>query len=50
MAFARNADWSRPLVALARDWAAAIQADWRAFRDSPLAAWAEAQTGLDRRV
>jgi uncharacterized protein (DUF2252 family) len=50
MAFAGDADWSRPLVALARDWAAAIQADWRAFRDSPLAAWAEAQTGLDRRV
>jgi uncharacterized protein (DUF2252 family) len=50
MAFARNADWSRPLVALARDWAAAIQTDWRAFCDSPLAAWAAAQTGLDRRV
>lgn len=50
MAFARNADWSRPLVGLAKDWAATIHADWRGFRDSKLASWAEAQTGLARRV
>ena len=50
MAFARNAGWSRPLIALAKDWAAAIYGDWRRFADSELAAWAEAQTGLARRV
>ena len=50
MAFARNAGWPRPLIALAKDWAAAIHADWHAFRESRLAAWAHAQTGLKRRV
>jgi uncharacterized protein (DUF2252 family) len=50
MAFARNAGGSRPLTGLARDWAAAIFADWRGFRDSKLSAWAAAQTGLKRRV
>ena len=50
MGFARNADWPRPLVHLAKDWAAQIHADWRDFGRSPLAAWAEAQTGLPRRV
>jgi uncharacterized protein (DUF2252 family) len=50
MAFARNPGWSRPLIALASDWAAAIFEDWRAFRDSHLATWAYAQTGLVRRV
>lgn len=50
MAFARKAGWSRPLVALANDWAAAILEDWRAFRDSRLAAWASAQAGLARRA
>ena len=50
MAFARNTGWSRPLIALANDWATAIFEDWRAFRNSKLAAWAYAQTGLARRV
>jgi hypothetical protein len=50
MGFARNADWPRPLIALAKDWAAQIHADWRDFGQSKLAAWAEAQTGLPRRV
>ena len=49
MAFARKADWSRPLIALAKDWAATIHDDWRSFRASRLAAWAEAQDGLPRR-
>ena len=50
MAFARNTGWSRPLIALANDWAAAIFEDWHAFRDSKLAAWAYAQGGLARRA
>lgn len=50
MAFARNTGWSQPLVALARDWAAAIFEDWRGFRDSKLATWAYTRTGLVRRV
>jgi uncharacterized protein (DUF2252 family) len=50
MAFARNAGGSRALVPLAADWAAAIFEDWPGFRDSKLAAWAYAQTGLVRRV
>ena len=50
MGFARNADWPRPLIALAKDWAAQIHADWRDFGQSRLAAWAEAQAGLPRRV
>ncbi|WP_119302554.1 DUF2252 domain-containing protein [Dongia deserti] len=50
MAFARNTGWSRPLVALAKDWASVIFEDWRSFRESKLAAWAEAQTGLARRT
>ena len=50
MAFARNTGWSRPLIALANDWATAIFEDWHAFRDSKLAAWAYTQTGLSRRV
>ncbi len=50
MAFARNADWSRQLIALAKDWADAIHADWRAFKASKLAAWAAADTGLPRRL
>jgi uncharacterized protein (DUF2252 family) len=50
MAFARNAAWSRPLIALAKDWANAIHADWKSFRSSKLAAWANAQTGLPRRL
>jgi uncharacterized protein (DUF2252 family) len=48
MAFAQNAGWSRPLVTLAKDWADAIFADWHRFRDSKLAAWADAQIGLPR--
>ena len=50
MAFARNAGWSRPLIALANDWAAAIFQDWHAFRDSKLAAWSYAQSGLGKRA
>ncbi|MGH6891899.1 MAG: DUF2252 domain-containing protein [Dongiaceae bacterium] len=50
MAFARKADWQRPLLRLAKDWAVAIHADWRIFGASKLAAWAEAQTGLARRL
>jgi uncharacterized protein (DUF2252 family) len=50
MAFARNADRSRPLIALAKDWAATIDEDWHAFKASKLAEWAAAQTGLARRV
>jgi len=50
MAFARNAGWSRRLVALAKDWANAIHGDWAVFRSSKLAAWANAQNGLPRRV
>jgi hypothetical protein len=50
MAFARNADRSRPLIALAKDWAATIDEDWQAFKASKLAEWAAAQTGLARRV
>ncbi len=50
MAFARNTGGSRPLIALAKDWAATIIADWRGFRESKLAAWAHAQTGLVRRT
>jgi hypothetical protein len=50
MAFARNADWSRRLIALARDWAAQVHADWKIFKSSKLAAWANAQTGLPRRL
>jgi uncharacterized protein (DUF2252 family) len=50
MAFARNAGWSRPLIALAKDWATAIFEDWHSFSDSKLAAWADAQTGLARRT
>jgi uncharacterized protein (DUF2252 family) len=50
MAFARNAAVSRPLIVLAKDWAATIIADWRRFRESKLAAWAHAQTGLVRRT
>ncbi len=50
MAFARNAEWSRPLMRLAKDWAVAIHADWRIFSASKLAAWAEAETGLARRL
>ncbi len=50
MAFARNAGGSRPLVTLATDWAARIFDDWRGFRESRLVSWAEAQTGLARRV
>ena len=49
-AFARNADRSRPLIALAKDWAAAIDEDWRGFRASTLASWAEAQSGSARRL
>ena len=50
MAFARNAGWSRPLIALANDWAAAIFENWHAFRDSKLAAWAYTQAGLAKRI
>jgi hypothetical protein len=50
MACARNTGWSRPLSALANDWATAIFEDWHAFRDSKLAAWAYAQGGLARRA
>ncbi|HET6159069.1 MAG TPA: DUF2252 family protein [Dongiaceae bacterium] len=50
MTFARNAGWPRPLIALAKDWAARIHADWQGFRASRLTQWAEAQTGLARRV
>jgi uncharacterized protein (DUF2252 family) len=50
MAFARNAALLRPLLPLARDWAAQIAADWRGFRDSRLASWAAAQFGLARRT
>ena len=50
MAFARNAGWLRPLIALANDWAAAIIEDWHAFRDSKLAAWAYTQAGLAKRI
>lgn len=49
MAFARNADWVRPLTALAGDWARRLHTDWRAFRASRLATWAEDQGGLPRR-
>ena len=49
-AFAQNTGWSRPLIALASDWAAAIFEDWHAFKDSKLAAWAYAQAGLGKRV
>ena len=49
-AFARNADRSRPLIGLAKDWAAAIDEDWRGFRASKLASWADAQTGVARRL
>ena len=49
-AFARNADRSRPLIALAKDWAAAIDEDWQGFRASKLASWAEAQSGSARRL
>ncbi|MEZ5830819.1 MAG: DUF2252 family protein [Dongiaceae bacterium] len=50
MAFAQNADRTRPMIALARDWAAAIFEDWRDFRESKLASWAQKQTGLTRRL
>jgi len=50
MAFAQKADRSRPLVGLAKDWAAAIYRDWRGFQASRLASWADQQTGLPRRV
>jgi uncharacterized protein (DUF2252 family) len=50
MAFARNADWSRPLIALAKDWAREIYADWRVFRMSELATWAASDMSLPRRV
>jgi uncharacterized protein (DUF2252 family) len=50
MAFARNAGGPRPLIVLAKEWAAAIFRDWRAFRESQLAAWAYRQTGLARRT
>jgi uncharacterized protein (DUF2252 family) len=50
MAFARNAGGSRPLVALAKDWAEAIFEDWRGFRESSLVTWAYTRTGLARRV
>jgi uncharacterized protein (DUF2252 family) len=41
MTFAQNAAWSRPLIALSRDWADAIFKDWRDFSQSELAAWAK---------
>jgi uncharacterized protein (DUF2252 family) len=50
MGFARNAERCRPLVGLAKDWAARIFEDWGDFRASKLASWAEAQAGLARRV
>jgi uncharacterized protein (DUF2252 family) len=50
MAFARNARWPRPMIALAKDWAAQILADWRGFQESELAAWAYTRNGLARRV
>jgi len=50
MTFARNVERSRPLIPLAEDWAAVIFEDWRSFRESKLAVWANAQTGLARRV
>jgi uncharacterized protein (DUF2252 family) len=50
MAFARNTGWSRPLIALAGDWATAIFEDWRGFKDSKLVSWAYTRTGLVRRV
>lgn len=50
MAFARNAGTFRPLVALAKDWAAEIFEDWRSFGDSKLVSWAHEQTGLARRL
>jgi len=49
MAFARNTGWSRPLITLAKDWAKAIFEDWRGFKESKLATWAHAQSGLTRR-
>src|SRR5262245_54192766 len=49
MAFAQNPGWSRPLIALARDWATAIFEDWRAFSESKLVSWAYTRTGLVRR-
>jgi hypothetical protein len=50
IAFAQNADWVRPLIALAKDWAAAIEADWRTFSTSKLATWAAAEHTLPRRL
>ena len=50
MAFARNADRTRPLIALAKDWAGRIYEDWQGFEDSKLASWAHAKTGLERRL
>lgn len=50
MAFARNAGWPRPLIALAKEWAGTIHGDWKSFKDSKLAAWAHDQNGLLRRL
>lgn len=45
-AFAQNADWPRRLIDLAKDWAATVEQDWRGFKDSKLASWAEAEAIL----
>ena len=50
IAFAENAAWSRPLLALSRDWAATIFEDWRAFGRSELAAWAKKRGRSKRRT